>query len=205
MTLDARQAIRGVIFDLDGTLVDSGLDFDAMKREMGLPESEPVLEAIERLDEPRASECREILARHEWAGADQAHLMPGVRPFLDRLAKRGLRQAVLTRNARPVALATLARLDLEFDPVVAREDAPAKPDPTAIWRICELWGLQPKQVAIIGDFHFDIEAGVRAGVRTVLYTADREPSEVRGSAEAGFCLRCFQQPDRLLDWLAEPL
>ena len=58
---------------------------------------------------------------------------------------------------------------------------------------------------MIGDFHFDIEAGCRAGARTVLYTGGREPEAVRGSAEAGYCLRCFQQPDALLAWLAEPL
>ena len=35
-------AVRGVIFDMDGTLVDSRLDFDAMRREMGIPVGQPV-------------------------------------------------------------------------------------------------------------------------------------------------------------------
>ncbi|MBI2826195.1 MAG: HAD-IA family hydrolase [Planctomycetia bacterium] len=190
-----------MIFDLDGTLVDSGLDFEAMRREMGIPPGQPILEAIERFDEPRATRCREILARHEWAGANSARLMPGVREFLARLAELGIRQAVLTRNCREVAHSTLARLELAFDPVMTREDAPAKPDPTAIWRICEAWRLEPGEVAVVGDFHFDIEAGRRAGVRTVLYTANRDPSAARGAELAGYCLRSFREADGLVCWL----
>ncbi len=51
---------RGVIFDLDGTLVDSGLDFDEMRREMQLPPRQPILEAIARLPDEQA---RPLLAR----------------------------------------------------------------------------------------------------------------------------------------------
>jgi HAD superfamily hydrolase (TIGR01509 family) len=196
--------IRGVIFDLDGTLVDSGLDFDLMRLEMQLPPGMMILEAMAQLSEPRASECREILARHEWEGAERATLMPGVVEFLAQLEERGIRRAVLTRNGRKVALATLNRLGLRFDPVVAREDAPAKPDPTAVWEICKNWGMTPEQVAIVGDFYLDMETGRRGGIRTVLYTAQNEPRDVKGFDLADHCLRCFQQSDELLKWLAEP-
>jgi HAD superfamily hydrolase (TIGR01549 family) len=196
--------IRGVIFDLDGTLVDSGLDFEQMRREMGLASRAPLLEAISGLDELRRSQCEVILEAHERAGAERARLMPGVAELVARLSAGGIRQAVLTRNARQVALATLARLGLSFDPVFGREDAPPKPDPTAIWGICDLWGLARHEVAIVGDFVFDIEAGRRAGVRTVLYTAGRDPQGLLGASEADLCLRCFTEPEALLAWLAKP-
>lgn len=194
-------AIRGIIFDLDGTLVDSALDFEAMRREMGLAARSPLLESIDQLDEPRKSACHQILERHEWAGVECATLMPGVREFLTLLDARSVRQAVLTRNSRAVALATLERLNLRFDPVLAREDAPAKPDPTAIWQICQAWALDRQHVLMLGDFHFDIEAGRRAGVRTVLYTAGREPGDISGWERADLCLRCFREPAELLSWL----
>jgi phosphoglycolate phosphatase len=197
--------VRGVIFDLDGTLVDSGLDFDLMRSEMGIAPGQALLEAIEKLPDPAASRCRAILARHEWAGAQAATLMPGVQDFLAALHRCGIRRAVFTRNSRAVALATLGRLALDFDTLMAREDAPAKPDPTAIWRICAQWQLQPVEVALIGDYRFDIEAGQRAGVRTVLYAAEQEPRVSCGADEADFCLRSFTDPQKLINWFAEPI
>lgn len=196
--------IRGLIFDLDGTLVDSGLDFDALRREMRIPSGQPVLESMARMTESRLQECEEILQRHEWAGAARATLMPGVRPFLDAIAKRGLRRAVLTRNCREVTLHTLGRLKLEFDPIVARDDEPVKPDPTAIWAIRDTWGLPSRDIAIIGDFRFDIEAGQEAGVRTVWYARGREPDHLDGVARPDFVLHSFNEADALLAWLAEP-
>ena len=41
--------IRGIIFDMDGTLVDSRLDYDAIRREMGLPAGMPILEGLEQV------------------------------------------------------------------------------------------------------------------------------------------------------------
>src|SRR3990170_4622898 len=97
--------LRGVIFDLDGTLVDSGLDFERMRREMGLAAGLPLLESIEKLSDVEAARCWEVLERHELAGARRATLYPGVRDFLDELDRRGMRRAVFTRNSRaPTAL-----------------------------------------------------------------------------------------------------
>jgi phosphoglycolate phosphatase-like HAD superfamily hydrolase len=42
--------IRGVVFDLDGTLVSQELDFEAIRREIGLPTGTPLLEALRQLD-----------------------------------------------------------------------------------------------------------------------------------------------------------
>ncbi len=196
--------IRGLIFDLDGTLVDSGLDFPWMKREMGLPPGQPILESVESLDEPRRGECWRFLEAQEEAGARRATLMPGVTQFLAELEARYIRRAVLTRNSRSVTLATLARFDLRFDPIVTREDGPVKPDPSAIWEICKAWELATDEVALIGDFVHDIEAGRRAGVRTVLYDGQRELSSRDGTILADQVLLSFEQSAQLLRWLEQP-
>ena len=58
--------VRGIIFDLDGTLVDSRLDFDAMRHEMGLPTGIPILEGLAAIPDgldrelPSAGVCRFI-------------------------------------------------------------------------------------------------------------------------------------------------
>ncbi len=193
--------IRGVIFDLDGTLVDSGLDFDAMRVEMELPVGASILEAIEAMNEPRATHCRTILAQHEQLGVERSRLMHGVTELLATLHARQIPTAILTRNSRQSALATLARLNLSFELVLAREDAPAKPDPAAILIICHTWQLRPHEVAIVGDYKFDLQAGRRAGSRTVLYTAGRELRHLPWTVDADVWLECFTRSEPLLAML----
>lgn len=193
--------VAGLIFDLDGTLVDSALDFELMRREMGIPAGQPILEALDHFPESEALRCREILARHEWAGAERAVLMPGVTEFLQQLAPLGLHRALLTRNSRVVVERTLDRLGLDFEYVIAREDAPAKPDPTAILQICTTWQLDPLQVAMVGDYRFDLEAGRRAGTRTVLYTANRPLDTIPYLELADYLLPSFHNFGEFRAWL----
>jgi HAD superfamily hydrolase (TIGR01509 family) len=193
--------VRGIIFDLDGTLVDSALDFDAMRREMRLAAGLPLLEALAEMPPDEAARCREILHRHERAGGERAVLMPGVVDFLARLDAAGVRRAVWTRNSRQVALDTLERLALTFERVVAREDAPAKPDQSAVAEICRHWRLDSRQLAVIGDYVFDLEAGRRAGTHTVLYTAGLPAHQCEGHEIADFHLPCFTAADDLVRWL----
>lgn len=193
--------IRGIVFDLDGTLVDSALDFDAMRLEMGLPAEQPILEAIEALAEHDAERCRAILHKHEHGGAQRAVLMPGVPEFLEAVDRLGLRRAVWTRNSRAVALATLDRTGLTFDAVVARDDAPAKPDPTALTDLARRWGLAAGELLMVGDYVFDIEAGRRAGARTALYTAGAAPHDCPGHEPADFHFSSFRHAADLLAWM----
>jgi HAD superfamily hydrolase (TIGR01549 family) len=195
--------IRGVIFDLDGTLVDSGLDFDLMRREMGLVGDVPLLEALRELPTERAALCWAILHEHERRGSQRATLFPGVREFLSALDQRGLWRGIVTRNSRGLTLATLERLEVQFHPIVCREDAPAKPDPAAIWRICETWGIEPRQCVMIGDYRFDIEAGHRAGTHTVLFTGSGEHSGLDEDIQADFVLESFAEAAGLWSWWAQ--
>jgi HAD superfamily hydrolase (TIGR01549 family) len=197
--------VRGVIFDLDGTLVESHLDFNAMRVEMELPDDAPVLETILTLDEARAAHCWQVLERHERRGAERATLIPGVRPFLAALAERGLPQGIVTRNSRRFARETLDKLSLQFDPVMTRDDAPIKPRPEAIWEICKKWGLEPHETVIIGDFRFDLEAGRAAGTRTVLYTRQGALANRSWAAQADFLLHSFEDAAGFWSWLDEPI
>ena len=193
--------IRGVVFDMDGTLVDSALDFDAMRAEMGLPAELPILETIASLGEHEAARCREILHRHEHGGGERAVVMRGAPEFLRALDRLGLRRAVWTRNSRAVALATLRRTGLEFETVLARDDAPAKPDPTALVELARAWELPHGDILVIGDYIFDMEAGRRAGSRTALYTAGAEPHVCPGYELADFHFGCFTEVGGLLQWM----
>jgi HAD superfamily hydrolase (TIGR01509 family) len=194
-------SIRGMIFDLDGTLVDSALDFDLIRRQMGLPPKVPILEALDDLDDHHAERRWAILAQHELMGVLRATLFPGVIEFFHELDRRRIKRAVLTRNSRASALATLARFELEVHAVHAREDGPVKPDPAGIWRICETWGWGPDQCVMIGDYRFDIEAGRKAGAHTVLFTPGRKHSVLADHERADFTLHSFAEAAGFWDWL----
>jgi HAD superfamily hydrolase (TIGR01509 family) len=165
--------ISGVIFDLDGTLVDSGLDFALMRREMGLGPGEPILESLAKLPAQERRRCEAILRRHELAGARRSRPIPGVEELLALLRRKRLRAAILSRNSRESTRLALGCLAFEFDPVIAREDAPPKPAPDGIHAILRSWNVAAEQVILIGDYLFDLQAGRRAGVRTVLFARGR--------------------------------
>lgn len=193
--------IRAVIFDLDGTLVDSALDFDLIRRDLGLPAGLPILEALEAVAPVHRERLHAILAEHEARGVERAVLFPGVVEFFAELDRRGLRRAVLTRNSRKSAEATLARFAIQFHAVHTRDDGPVKPDPAGIWRICEAWGLRPSECVMIGDYRFDIEAGRQAGAHTVLFVGGRKHSVLAEHEQADFTLSSFAQPGDFFDWV----
>ena len=152
-------SLRGIIFDMDGTLVDSGLDFDAIRRDIGLPERHPILEGVEAIPEgPERERALEILHRHEHEGAVRATPYPGVAQLLERLDQLSLRSGVLTRNSRASVDTTFGQLGWTFDTVLTREDAPAKPDPTGVLAICQDWNMAPADVLFVGDYLFDLQA-----------------------------------------------
>jgi len=191
--------VRGIIFDMDGTLVDSRLDFDAMRLEMGLPVGVPILEALADVPEgPAREQMLKTMWMHEQRGADAAVLFDGVTEFLSHIDERGISTAVLTRNSRKSTDRTLQRLNLSFSQVVTREDAPPKPDPTGVRMIAERWGLPAHQIIVIGDYVYDLRAGRNAGMRSVLFAPDSLPHFAN---EADFILRHFRDAVSLLEQL----
>jgi HAD superfamily hydrolase (TIGR01549 family) len=195
--------IRGVIFDLDDTLVDSRLDFDAMRREMELPPDQPILEALARLDPHHTKRASAILHRHELAGAERAVLLPGAHELVTTLHARGIRLAIATRNSRVITETTLAKFALPIDLLFTRDDGRVKPDPWPVEEACRQWGVAAADVALIGDFRFDIECGRAAGARTVLLTHPLDPSTYPNHEQADFVLASLAEHGRLLTWLEQ--
>ncbi len=169
-------ACAGVVFDLDGTLVDSALDFDLMREEMGLPHGQAILEALAEVPAgPAKQRMLQILASHEATGAAKSTLINGVPEVLSLLKKNQVPVAVLTRNSRQMAEQMLEKFDIAVSQLVAREDAPPKPDPAGLLLIAERWSLPPNRLLMCGDYKFDLEAGRAAGMTTVLYAPGQRP------------------------------
>ncbi len=197
--VDKLPRLRGVVFDLDGTLVQQELDFEAMRREIGLATGSPLLEALDALAGEASVFAWTVLQRHERAAALAARLNPGVAEFLGWLDARAVRRAILSRNSRAAVDLVLGRWDLRFDPIVTREDAPYKPNPQGLWQICEAWQLAPAEVLMVGDYLYDLQAGQNAGVRTALVTHGRAWPF---AAQADLAFASFEEiPEMLREWV----
>ncbi|HSB70919.1 MAG TPA: HAD-IA family hydrolase [Candidatus Methylomirabilis sp.] len=164
--------IGGILFDMDGVVVRQRLDFPAIKREIFGTTEGFILERMAELSPLERARAEAILERHETAAAMTAEPMDGILSFLHWMEARGLRRGIATRNSRKSVELVLGRLGLAFDAVVTREDAPPKPAPDPVWLACDRMGLSPSDLLFVGDFEFDMLAGRRAGVCTVLLRSD---------------------------------
>tara|TARA_B100000029_G_scaffold380207_1_gene375201 strand:- start:766 stop:1362 length:597 start_codon:yes stop_codon:yes gene_type:complete len=161
------------IFDLDNTLADSAIDFDAMRRALDLPLGKPILEEIDTRPAAEAAALHKRLEELEHAYALRATPLPGAHALLAALAERGCPRGILTRNSRANALATLAGCGLAgffaADHVLGRDEAAPKPDPAGVQELLAAWDAAPASAVMVGDFRYDLEAGRRAGVATIYY------------------------------------
>ena len=166
------------IFDLDNTLADSAIEFDAIRQKLGLPLGKGMLEEIDARPAAEAAVLRCRLAALEREYALRAQPLPGVQALLTALVERGTRLGILTRNSRANALQTLAVCNLAefFDPahVLGRAEAAPKPEPDGIHKLLSAWGATPENAVMVGDFRYDLEAGRRAEVTTIYYDAADE-------------------------------
>lgn len=161
---------KAIIFDLDGVIVKSELDFKLIRKEIfGSESDEPVLEQIEQLKEPEEKKrAIRILENHEMKAALTSELNLGIMALLRLLSQKKIKRAIVTRNSRKSVRIILDRFKLDFDAIVTRKEAPPKPAKEPVLLACEKMGVQPEEVILIGDYEFDMLAGKRAGVTTIL-------------------------------------
>ena len=163
---------RAVIFDMDGTLTEPELDFDAIRAEIGMPDGVPILEHLTAVGEAERARAESIMVRHEREAIARATLADGCADLLGHLRGMEIPMAILTRNVREV-VETFARMfAFEFHAVYTREDGPPKPSPHGARLLCQAMGVDPAATLAVGDYKYDVIAGRDAGCRTVL--VDRE-------------------------------
>ncbi len=171
-------SFKAIIFDLDGVIVKSVLDFKLIRKEIfGSESDEPVLEQIEQLKDPeKKKRAIRILENHETTAAFTSELNFGILALLKLLSRKKIKCAIVTRNSRKSVSIVLDRFKLDFDTVITRKEAPPKPAKEPVLLACKKMGLQPEEVILIGDYEFDMLAGKRAGVTTILLRTCNQPS-----------------------------
>ncbi len=165
-----------VLFDMDGTLTLPQFDFDAIRREIGLPTEPrtPILEAVERMSPADRARAEAILLRHEAAAAETSRLWDDARHVVESIRGAGVPVGLLTRNSRLSVDTVLALHGLSFDAEYTREDGPVKPAPDPVLDVCRRLSADPARAWVVGDYVFDIQSGNAAGAVTVLMLGDSD-------------------------------
>lgn len=169
-------SFQGVIFDLDGTLVSSNLNFSALRQAIKCPSDHDILHFIATLPAEQAAQAHKIIEQAEQLDAQQARLLNGTDAFLDFLLMQQIPMAIVTRNSKAAAMQKIMQNNLPIDFVISREDGPAKPDPASLTHVAKVWGLTANKIAFVGDHHYDVDAANRAGMQSVLLTFDEHKS-----------------------------
>ncbi len=171
-----------IIFDLDGTITRPVLDFDLMRREIGIA-SGPILEALDRMTPGDRAQAEQVLERHEREAAENSVLYEGAVEVVAWLRDRGCPVAILTRNARRWVDVVLTKHAIEVDAIRTREDGAIKPSAAPVLALCAQLGAAPAESWMIGDYLFDLQSGRQAGTRTVLMIGDSPAPAFAGEAD----------------------
>ena len=220
-----RLVLRAVLFDLDGTLIDSAPDLGATVNRMralrGMNElDDSVLRphashgarglvgagfgvAPDHADFPSLRE--EFLASYAKALCERTVLFPGVDALLDALDASSLAWGIVTNKATALTLPLLEALALRHRPrciVCGDTTSRTKPHPEPLLAAAGLIGIAPSDCVYVGDAERDIEAGNAAGMATLVarygYIRDDE------TPESWPALGVLDTALDLLDWLPEP-
>ncbi len=174
-----------VLFDFDGTLVDSGRIILASFRhatktvlEREIPDEvlvagvggSGIAEQMAAIDADHADELVRVYREHNEPLHEELEAFEGVAELLERLRGEGRRLGIVTAKRRPTVQLAFDRLELEswFDAVVCREQTEhGKPHPEPVLRALEILGARPADAAFVGDSPYDMGAGLAAGVFAV--------------------------------------
>jgi HAD superfamily hydrolase (TIGR01549 family) len=159
--------IRGVIFDMDGTITVPYLEFARIKEVAGIGDRD-FLDTLSTVTGAEYDRLHTILTQFEQDGVANARLNRGARTLLRCLARHRLPVGLLTRNSRASVDAVCRKLRLKFDVEMTREDAPHKPAPEPIWEIGKRWGVTAAEILMVGDYKWDVLCAVNAGARSAV-------------------------------------
>jgi pyrophosphatase PpaX len=203
--------IKAVLFDLDGTLIDTNelvikcfkfvykkhLNLEVSTEDICKYFGEPLLKTFQRYDEKNAMELTEYYKEYNSRIHDEmAKSFEGAKETLLSLKAKGIKVGVVTSKRREMTVRGLSLISTEdiVDVLITPEDTNKhKPDPEPILKACERLKLSSKEVLYVGDTSFDIKSSMSAGASSCLVKYTRLPLEELMELKPNYTI------DRLMD------
>jgi len=222
---DMPSDIRGVVFDLDDTLVLSTVDYAKFKRlvierieshgedaSLYSP-TETIVAIIARYEDRmrrsgvtdteirrRIEELDRIMDTVELEKVGETRAVKGAVRLLEVLKSRGVRIGVLTRGCEryaETALRTTGLLELVDELECRNSTTPAKPNPASYLRLVKRLGVRKDETLFVGDHPIDAQCARNAGVPFVAVETGDVPE---GDLRAAGCLAVFRDVGDMVDW-----
>ncbi len=205
-------AIKGILFDLDGTVINTNelifqsfeyalenvlhttLSRDVLRTTFG----KPLAQIMEEMGGNQAQELRKAFVDYSIAHETDIYLFPHVEDALKELKARNIGTAVVTSRLYRSALRDLHQFELEkyFDVFITPEATEKhKPNPEPALKALELLGIKPQEAIMVGDSGLDLLCGKQAGCKTAAVRYSLFPEEELAQ----------HQPDYMLNSLLDLL
>jgi HAD superfamily hydrolase (TIGR01509 family) len=214
--------LRAVIFDIDGTLVDSNdahahswvdtfreagyeVPFETVRPLIGMGGDKLLPKTIGKKHDSKEgkalSERRSEIFRQKYLPGLRA--LPGSRALVERVRADGLKPVVATsaKDEELQGLLEAAKVaDLMEEKTTASDAKRSKPDPDIVEAAIEEAGLEPSDMVMIGDTPYDVEAASRAGVRIIGFR-----SGGWGDDDLAGVVEIYDGPEHLLELYSSSL
>jgi HAD superfamily hydrolase (TIGR01509 family) len=194
---------RGVLWDMDGVLVDTaelhyvswshvlldyGIPFDRhrFRRTFGMNNHGTLAELLGRPPEPgfvaEVGERKEVEFRQ--AARGNVAVLPGVRSWLQRLQGAGYQQAIASSAPRENIDVLVDELEIRsfFEVLIAGADLPPKPEPAIFFKAARELELRPEQCVVVEDSLAGVSGAKRAGMACIAVTTTN-PAEALQMAD----------------------
>ena len=212
--------IKGVIFDLDGTLLHTLPDLhdsiNATLRNFGYPEISEidtlhfichgardfVFKSLPQDAKDNVEACLAFFGEYyEKSGSPRTALFDGIDGVLKKLAEQGVKLGIVTnkpqRNAEDVYRRYLSAYPFTY--VTGQvEGVDVKPDPTLTLQCIKAFGLEKQQVVFVGDGETDVQTAINAGIQGIAVTwGYRQKTDLKKAGAVHFA----DTPEMLLDMI----
>lgn len=186
----SRKKVRAVMFDLDGTLLDTAPDFVAVVNQLLKENNRDELPpdtirayvsngaralvmmafAIEEEHESFPSLRLRLLELYTQHIAVFTKPFPGIQELLEKLAEKNIAWGIATNKPSIYTIPLMAQLDMQPAPAIVicpDHVQQSKPHPESLFLAGEKLGCTPEEIIYVGDHHRDIECGRSAGSITI--------------------------------------